>query len=126
MRNTVAFLFLMTCLCLAIGSLQPFDMEICVPSLPGWPQSPPSDFAWNIVAYAPFGACACPLLHRRLPGFVASVLMASAFSLLLESAQSMSALRVSSWVDVIANVLGAAIGAGLVTVISSSRTTHRH
>lgn len=124
MRNTAAFLLLMTCLCLAVGSLQPFDMEFRAPSWPGWPQSPPSDFAWNIAAYVPFGACTCLLLGRRLPGFAAAALLGLAASLLLESAQSLSALRVSSWVDVIANCLGAITGAGLA-VIYSSRTPGR-
>jgi len=116
MTKVAAFLLLMTCLCLAVGSLQPFDMELRAPSWPGWFQSPPSDFVWNIAAYIPVGALTCMLLGCRPATATAAVLLAIAMSLLLESAQSLSALRVSSWVDVMANGLGATIGAGLVAI----------
>ncbi len=115
-RNVTAFLLLMTLLCLAVGSLQPFDLSGAL-GWPGWHQSPPSDFVWNIAAYAPLGACLCLLLGNRLVGFAAAILLAATASLLLESAQSMSPSRVSSCVDVMANGLGAATGAGLAALL---------
>lgn len=117
MRRAAAFLLAMTCVCLVVGSLQPFDLTFGAPSWPGWVQSPPDDFSWNIAAYAPFGLCACLLAGRRLPGIAIAILLGVALSLLLESAQSLSAARVSSWVDVISNGLGATLGAGLAAII---------
>lgn len=121
-KRVAAFLLAMTCICLAVGTLQPFDMAFRAPSWPGWAQSPPADFAWNIAVYAPFGLCSCWLAGRRLPGIVLAILLGVALSLLLECAQSLSAVRVSSWVDVISNGLGTLLGAGLAAIIPSFRT----
>lgn len=125
-RRVAAFLLFMTCVCLVIGSLQPFDLALRAPSWPSWVQSPPGDFSWNIAAYAPLGLCACLLAGCRLPGIAVAILLGVALSLLLECAQSLSAARVSSWVDVISNGLGATLGAGLAAIIPTiSRTPDR-
>lgn len=120
MRRATLFLLLMMCLCLVVGSLQPFDLALRTPSWPGWHQSPPADFLWNIAAYIPLGVCSCLLLGRRLSGVALAVLLGVAMGLALECAQSLSASRVSSWVDVISNGLGTTLGAGLAAILARS------
>ncbi|MEO8143793.1 MAG: VanZ family protein [Betaproteobacteria bacterium] len=79
------------------------------------------DLTANFFGYAPYGLLCVLAVHGRLPAVAAAVLAtlsAAALSLLLESAQSFLPARVPSYVDVLANVAGAAAGALAATVLA--------
>jgi VanZ family protein len=99
----------------------------------GWREPPPPvmsllfewrysrfDLAANIVAYAPFGFLLTMFFRRRLPAAIA-VFAALACSALVsfgvEVAQLYLPGRVSSKVDLLANVAGSAIGAAIAIVV---------
>lgn len=85
---------------------------------PGWHESPPANLALNVAAYVPVGLCACMLLGKRLGGMAVAVATGASLSLAFECTQSMSAVRVASWVDVISNGLGTVLGAGLAAAFA--------
>ena len=72
-----------------------------------------SDVVFNVIAYIPFGLLAC--LHLRARGrtypIARAILVCGAFSLAMETLQLFLPGRVTSIVDLIANVAGAALGA---------------
>jgi len=72
------------------------------------------DVVVNVIAYFPFGFLCIAVLHPRvrgIPAFAVAVLGAAALSITLEALQNYLPTRVSSNVDVLSNVAGAAIGA---------------
>jgi VanZ family protein len=75
-----------------------------------------SDKVAHALAYAGLGALAV-LSSLRWPAAVAVVV---AFGLLVEIAQGISGYRSFEWADLLADAIGAALGAGLASVL-----THR-
>lgn len=79
------------------------------------------DIATNLFLYVPLGAFACLALasfgRRRANCVAISVACAAMLSLGVEWCQSYSPTRVSSLIDTVANVVGAAMGASLSFVI---------
>ena len=74
------------------------------------------DVVLNIAGYVPFGLLAIAALRPRLRGFPAFVVAAASAALLsslLESIQTYLPARFASNLDLICNVAGAALGAGL-------------
>ncbi len=98
------------------GSLAPFEIDPrrTLTWFPALGPLDPADTFSNILIYIPVGLCACLLFRRRgssrLVEWLLSLGLALSLSYLSEVAQTVLARRVSSWHDVWANVLGAAIG----------------
>jgi glycopeptide antibiotics resistance protein len=119
LERLARFLLAMTACCLIVGTWQPFDFQHPLGDLT-WTPSPPSDFLWNIAAFLPVGIFGPLGFSRRPMGCIVVIVCASAFSLVLEYMQTMSVIRVASWIDVASNTLGAMIGAGAVTILMSN------
>ena len=78
------------------------------------------DIAVNLLGYMPYGFLCAAALEPRLRGAAAfSVATGSAFvlSLLLEAAQSYLPARVAVNLDVLCNLAGAALGAGVALIV---------
>lgn len=76
-----------------------------------------SDKAVHALGYAVLGALAVLSGLRWLPAVAAVV----AFGLLVEVAQGLSGYRSFEWADLLADAVGAAVGAGVVAVLVRSR-----
>lgn len=79
------------------------------------------DVAANFFGYLPYGLlCALALVRRLapLPAIVVATATGALLSLMLESAQSFLPARISSTVDVLANVAGAAAGGCLAAIFA--------
>jgi glycopeptide antibiotics resistance protein len=78
------------------------------------------DILANIAVYIPFGALGFAVLRRRRLGCLVSALLAivvgGLLSFTVEWGQRWVTSRVSSWVDVSANILGSGLGITLVAV----------
>lgn len=125
-RNAVEIGCAAYALALAYACLVPFDFKWSVPDRAGpglyWRlhiagANIPDIFA-NIGVYLPLGGLAFLVFRRRRLGAVTAgalaILGAAGMSFALESAQYYVGSRVPSWADVVANVLGAWLGATLV------------
>jgi len=77
------------------------------------------DIAVNIAIYMPFGAAAYVWLSSRRASvcFLGPVLMAAVLSTCIEIVQFYDARRFTSSVDIVTNILGAALGVALVTTL---------
>lgn len=79
-----------------------------------------SDIVFNIGAYGPVGAGLFFVARRRMQGRAVSALLsmvaAAVMSFLIEQGQIYDFLRVPSWIDVVSNSLGAALGAACALV----------
>ena len=94
------------------GSLRRFILELHERGVPAWIGYPQVEFTSNVLMFVPLGFLAALALPRRDWWLVA--VLAPALSALLEAAQALFLpARVASAGDVIANGLGAAIGAAL-------------
>ena len=79
------------------------------------------DVAANFFGYLPYGLLCALALVRRLapiPSIVVATATGALLSLMLESAQSFLPARISSTVDVLANVAGAAAGGCLAVIFA--------
>jgi VanZ family protein len=79
------------------------------------------DVAANFFGYLPYGLlCALALVRRLapLPAIIVATATGALLSLMLESAQSFLPARISSTVDVLANVAGAAAGGCLAAIFA--------
>ena len=76
-----------------------------------------SDKVAHALAYALLGALAVLSGLRWLPAVVSVV----AFGLLVEIAQGVSGYRSFEWADLLADALGASVGAGVVAALVRSR-----
>lgn len=75
------------------------------------------DFLVNLAAYLPFGLFATLVFVGRIRSFVLSVGLAALLSFSLEAAQTLLPSRAASWVDLLANTLGAVCGALCATAL---------
>jgi VanZ family protein len=74
------------------------------------------DIAVNVLGYVPYGFLAAAALQPRLRGryaFLAATASALVLTLILEALQSYLPARIASNLDLMCNLLGAALGAGL-------------
>jgi glycopeptide antibiotics resistance protein len=82
------------------------------------------DTVANIFLYVPVGVflhwTIWRVVRRRAPAFPIAVALAAAMSVSVEWVQAYSPARVSSMIDLIANVLGAAIGAAVSGMVRAS------
>lgn len=89
---------------------QPFFLFVPLPPRIGWP-----DLWFNVLAYLPLGFTAALVVRAdgRRAGTTVALAAALALSFAMESLQGWLPSRVSSTVDLLSNVAGAAVGAGL-------------
>lgn len=79
------------------------------------------DLLSNAAAYAPLGLLGALAVYprvRALPAFLAVTLLASVLSFTLEALQTYLPARIPSWVDWLANTVGAALGAALGATVA--------
>ncbi len=85
------------------------------------------DLLTNVLIYIPVGltlALCATRFHLRTPmRFVFAVAAGAALSLFAETMQAGIAIRVASWVDVMTNTLGSAIGASLAVALNGHAAT---
>lgn len=79
------------------------------------------EFAANIALFAPLGALVTLAFRRRWAGVVVALVLSAG----VELAQTLLPGRVASPRDVVANVLGAALGAAVVLLLRAARRTRR-
>jgi len=83
------------------------------------------DFVANILLYMPLGLAGAACLIRRgwrgSAAIMGTVLFATATSMFIELAQTRIAIRVSSLLDVLANMSGAVIGAAMASAVQAAR-----
>jgi VanZ family protein/uncharacterized membrane protein YkgB len=116
-------LFALYTLLTVYASLHPLEGWRDVVSSPfaflvaSWPRSTSGfDIAVNVIGYTPYGALCVAALYPRTRGaaaFVLAVSSAALLSIMLECLQNYLPTRFASNVDVLSNIAGAVLGAGL-------------
>jgi len=121
-RRTIRLLALIGIVGIIYGTLMPFqvdDSRTWTWHL-AWERFVPSDAVANVLVYIPIGIFVRLLLRRRgsfwLTEWAWSLMLAAGLSYLAEVCQTVLAYRVASWVDVVCNIGGAAIGVALALV----------
>ena len=94
-------------------------LRIDVPIAPGWMGPEHFGVLLNVLLFVPAGALLVAL--TPLPWW-AAVAVAALASATVEIAQALWLERVGDWNDLVANTLGAAIGALVVTLLSRHRS----
>jgi VanZ family protein len=85
-----------------------------------------NDIVFNFLGYIPFGVLAWLAWRRALgsaPALAAAIVGAALLSLAMESLQMFLPARVSSSLDIVINVAGATVGAGVTALASAPRFT---
>jgi len=122
-RRTVYLLCFLGILGILYGSLAPFQVDRGRQFGWGllWHPFIPSDAIANVLVYVPMGVCLRLMVRRRgsirLAEYAATMAVAGSLSYLVEACQTVLAYRVASWLDVICNVSGAAIGASMAPTV---------
>ncbi len=126
-RRVVELVFVLYAIVLVYMSFVPFDFTRTAAfdgrgviwGLALQPFSIP-DILANIAIYVPLGALFFAVLRRcglgRIVATMVTLLFATLLSFLVEQGQHWVASRVSTWVDVTCNALGAALGAVMIAV----------
>lgn len=122
-RRTIYLLCLLGVFGILYGSLAPFQVNrsdllswnlLWCPLVPG-------DAVANVLVYVPMGVCLRLMVRRRgsrrVVEYLSALAMAAAMSYVAEVCQTVLAQRVPSWLDVICNVSGAAMGAALAPIL---------
>ncbi len=120
------------------GSLSPYSFDLTVlhaqvkwgPAAIGWPASPPHDLAINFLVYLPVGATVCRWIRRCMPwaeAITATFLAGVSLSILAETIQTLIPARTPSWIDVMVNAAGTAVGAlAAPAVYAAGRSLAEH